>query len=525
MVVLFDSVLPRRRGSRKSASAKAALPDDTPTSRLEGMLASIPVRRASQASLAAFWRALIGDSGPRGDKTRARQMEAFLKRRPTAAISHLVNSSLVAIIFWDSALAGFLLFWLAACWLTALNLTWSWWRDRRDGRPKAVEPRALVWPCLLSGFRGLLWGSAGGMAALAAVLMAPLPIASLSFVVLAMAPLIAGFVAWGGDLAFTMAAMLTLYTLALCHLAKLSHDVLVDGVRSNIDREFLIDELGEAHEQISQAYGQLQKELTDARQMQEALLPPPGYISEVERRYGLKIMSHFEPSSTLGGDYWGMSGLADGILGLCMVDFSGHGVHAAMNVFRLHALLSRSRPDTLDTALFLEQLNSDLCKLLPTGQFATVLCGTLDVNTDTFSYACAAPTRPLIYLPETGEVMAGTNKGLPAGIKVDAGYVETRVPFPPGAVMFLYSDALIEAQGPDGLCMDGNQLLAKVTDHLKSASPETLTKTIVDDLHRAVPGLLADDLTVVTIWRLPQRSGAPTPSDLCVDEILDLMKA
>ena len=398
---------------------------------------------------------------------------------------------------------------------------------------------------MLSGFRGLLWGAAGfvllgtesivlkvflsfivgGMAALAAVLMAPLPIASLSFVVLAMAPLIAGFVVWGGDLAPTMVAMLTLYTFALCHLAKLSHDVLVDGVRSNIDREFLIDELGEAHEQISQAYGRLQKELTDARRMQEALLPPAGYISQVERRYGLKIMSHFEPSSTLGGDYWGMSGLADGILGLCMVDFSGHGVHAAMNVFRLHALLSRSRPDTLDTALFLEQLNMHLCELLPTGQFATVLCGALDINTDTFSYACAAPTRPLIYLPETGEVMAGTNKGLPAGIKVDAGYVETRVPFPPGAVMFLYSDALIEAQGPDGLCMDGDQLLAKVTDHLKSGSPDTLTKTIVDDLHRAVPGLLADDLTVVTIWRLPQRVGAPTPSDLCVDEILDLMKA
>ena len=83
----------------------------------------------------------------------------------------------------------------------------------------------------------------------------------------------------------------------------------------------------------------IQQELDMARETQQVLLPSEKSIEETSRAYHLSINNYFETSSELGGDLWGFRSLSDTKLAVYLVDFSGHGVNAALNTFRLHALM------------------------------------------------------------------------------------------------------------------------------------------------------------------------------------------
>ncbi len=266
-------------------------------------------------------------------------------------------------------------------------------------------------------------------------------------------------------------------------------------------RAALLEELSATHAELETAHSHLEQELNQARDMQEALLPGPKYVQNVENAFDLRIASHFAPSSLLGGDYWGMIPIDDDRLGLTIADFSGHGVNAAMNTFRLHTLLRQFGPDPDDAALYLQRLNAALGPLLPTGQFATMLCGIINTASDIFEYAPAAAPTPLVYLPGEKKLIAGENAGIPLGVVSEPNYQTLEIPFPPGAVLFLYSDALIESPDRDGVMLGEEGLAKQVTAHLQSESPETLTQSIVDTFNESTDGPPPDDLTVLSFWR------------------------
>ena len=102
-----------------------------------------------------------------------------------------------------------------------------------------------------------------------------------------------------------------------------------------------------------------------AREMQLGLLPDATACRLLESRYGITLDSHFESSSELGGDLWGARPLDDQRFGLFLCDFTGHGVAAALNTFRLHALLARTDLPADDPAETLAALNALLVGLLP----------------------------------------------------------------------------------------------------------------------------------------------------------------
>ncbi len=239
---------------------------------------------------------------------------------------------------------------------------------------------------------------------------------------------------------------------------------------------------------------------SSARQMQEDLMPRPELVRKFEDRHGLAIVSHFEPSFTLSGDFWGMANLGDTKLGVYLVDFSGHGVNAALNTFRLHTLIEQLGPIPDDPSSYLRTLNGYLSRLLSQGNYATMLCGIIDTAADRFSYAAAAATHPLVFLPD-GELIVGESSGLPLGIMQDAAHEIREAPFPKGSVLFLYSDALIEIPDSNGIRMGDEGLVDRVSDHLRKHGPEDLLVTIIEGFMASIDAPLADDLTALSLWR------------------------
>jgi len=251
-----------------------------------------------------------------------------------------------------------------------------------------------------------------------------------------------------------------------------------------------------------------------AREMQLDLLPTPETCAGLERRYGVRLASHFESSSELGGDIWGARALDDRRFAVFLCDFTGHGVAAAMNTFRLHALLAKIDLPGDDPAETLGAINGLLVGLLPETQFGAMLYAVIDVGAGEVVYATAGAPRPILGLPGRGDrgpgLEIGASVGLPLGVSAKAVYRNRRLDFPPGAFLFLFSDALFEARDWEGHVF-GYQGVVDLVAGLDDAMPDGASGgaapeggplgQLLERYFATMPRPLADDLTALWISR------------------------
>jgi len=279
-----------------------------------------------------------------------------------------------------------------------------------------------------------------------------------------------------------------------------------------VERKRNEDALRQANEELEQRVEErthhLKREVaareiaeSTALSMQVALLPDAQVIAEIQEQHHLEVASYFRPSSTLSGDIWGLKSLNQNRLGVYLVDFSGHGVHAALNTFRMHTLLNQAGMDLGNPSRCMSTLNHELSNLLTNGQFGTMLCGVIDTERDAFIYSAAASTHPLIFIPGREELSVGDSSGLPLGIKEDAVYERREIDFPPGAMLFLYSDALTETLNRAGNRMSTEELKARVTECLATGAPADVLDKIVGGFLDSTDRPIPDDLTLITICR------------------------
>ncbi|TAN50175.1 MAG: fused response regulator/phosphatase [Rhodospirillales bacterium] len=258
-------------------------------------------------------------------------------------------------------------------------------------------------------------------------------------------------------------------------------------VRIHLENRLMLGALRQFHERVAQ-------ELDMASAMQHSLLPSPEHLQAISEGSGLAISSCFETSSELGGDFWQVHELEDGRLGIVLVDFSGHGVSAALNAFRLHTIL-KQHPPTSDPGLWLANLNRLMKPLLPLGQFATVLYGILDAKNERFDYAAGGAPSPIL-MPVSGQAHLLDASGLFLGATADAQYENQSAPFPRGAQMLLYSDALTEALDKQGQMLGEDGLLAFAQSCLAEDNP---LDCLMGRFRNRFPPPWEDDLTAVWI--------------------------
>jgi phosphoserine phosphatase RsbU/P len=240
------------------------------------------------------------------------------------------------------------------------------------------------------------------------------------------------------------------------------------------------------------------RELRLARSVHERGLPSASVRAWLGAGSGLSLDVFFEPSQELGGDFWDARLDDQDRLCLWTVDFSGHGVAAAMNALRLQSFLRRCPLDRLDPAAHLGTVNAWLKASLPTGQFATILMVVFDRRENQLRYASAGAPDPIMLLAD-GSARLLQAGGMPAGISTAARQTTRTVPFPPGSTLLTASDGFSESTA-DGQLLGDDGLLAAA----RSA--------VVGDrfqLSSLMAGLrdrwiFSDDLTAISISRPPQ---------------------
>jgi serine phosphatase RsbU (regulator of sigma subunit) len=165
---------------------------------------------------------------------------------------------------------------------------------------------------------------------------------------------------------------------------------------------------------------------------------------------GLESAARYRPATRvvdMGGDWFGGVPLHGGRLGLVVGDVAGHGVEAVadMNQIRLTAATLLRAERSLGEVV---ALTNDVVTETAS-RHATAVVAVIDPDRHTLSQMVAGHLPPLLWLPGGGvQVLDGGRCPL---LGLDARHYEGAEPavvaFPPGAVLVLYSDGLVERRG------------------------------------------------------------------------------
>ena len=235
-------------------------------------------------------------------------------------------------------------------------------------------------------------------------------------------------------------------------------------------------------------------ELESARQLQLAILPNSDELAEIKRACHLDISACFQPSSEIGGDFWGAKMLFPHQTAFWLIDFSGHGVAGALNAFRLQAYLKEYSSLTARPGEYLSHLNDKLLHLLLRGQFATMFYGIIDTQSSQLFYACACAPHPIILRKNSAKPEMIDGSGTPLGIGMHL-YSTQSVAFAAGDTLVLYSDAMTETPNQAGECITEAQIMELLARH-RGASAAEIKRTLFDYFMLHTNHTISDDLTI-----------------------------
>lgn len=246
--------------------------------------------------------------------------------------------------------------------------------------------------------------------------------------------------------------------------------------------------------EIQALYNSLDRDLIDARKMQQSL------VREPYRDFGsVEISLLLKPCGHVGGDLVGFFAAGQSEVAFYSIDVSGHGVASAMLTARLASYLSNGAPEQ-NIALVQDHkgnyisrppsevaslLNTLMIKDMETELYFTIMFGYICLETGKVEYSQCGHPNPVI-LSADGKARFFGDGGMPIGLISDANFEQNSVQLEPGDRIMFYSDGFTE-------CVDCNDKL------LDEAGFEKLISTNAD--------LDYGDFFTALIWDLDLYSG------------------
>nr|WP_155073013.1 SpoIIE family protein phosphatase [Streptomyces taklimakanensis] len=227
-----------------------------------------------------------------------------------------------------------------------------------------------------------------------------------------------------------------------------------------------------------------------SRRLQAGLLP-----HTLPRIPGLDVASRYLPAGHgmgVGGDFYDLIRLGPAAVGAAIGDVQGHNVTAAalMGQVRtaVHATAGASPGEVL------ARTNRLLTDLDP-GLFTSCLYVHIDLAHHTALLAGAGHPPPVLRHPDGRAEVLDLPHGLLLGIDPTADYPTTEIPLPPGAVLALYTDGLVEVPG-----VDLGDSIDELAGHLERAGHESM-RALADTLLRRVgqPTPRGDDTALLLV--------------------------
>jgi sigma-B regulation protein RsbU (phosphoserine phosphatase) len=206
-----------------------------------------------------------------------------------------------------------------------------------------------------------------------------------------------------------------------------------------------------------------------------------------------------EPMSSVGGDFFDFIQLDDNQLGIAIGDVSGHGVPAALFMALTYSLLRGEARRASTPGETLRNINCHLLDMNEASMFVTLLYGILDLTTHEFTFARAGHDLPLV-IDADGQVFPQTYAlGQALGLFESPPLDEQSVIIPPGGLLLLYTDGVIEAEDPNREPF-GLERLEDILRSCRGNSSQSICEALLNIVrsHIGTPSP-QDDITLIVV--------------------------
>ena len=211
---------------------------------------------------------------------------------------------------------------------------------------------------------------------------------------------------------------------------------------------------------------------------------------------GLEMAARYVPGTgKVGGDWYDVFPLPSGEVCAVIGDVAGTGLEAAVIMGRIRSSLQSYALDTVDPAQVLDRLDRKLRHFEPE-TMATVLCAMISPSRGHIRICSAGHLPPIIARPGQPAAEADVTPDLLIGVSPLKRRQVSTLDFPPGAVLCLYTDGLVErrdqpldvgiarlraavtAQDPETACVSVMAAMAGYSPHTDDVALLVLRRTI-----------------------------------------------
>lgn len=222
---------------------------------------------------------------------------------------------------------------------------------------------------------------------------------------------------------------------------------------------------------------------------------PPGY--ELGRR--------LEPLDEVTGDLAASVSISSYRQLILLGDISGHGVHAAMIGAMLVKAARELVRDWQDLTLFMQRLNEIMLPEFGPGQFATVNAVMLDALNNECTCVLSGHHPGFIIDAQHGPMLRhlgtpGMSIGLRDGQLFDNSLAPQTLSLPPGAILVLTSDGILEAQGERAEEFGHHRTTMNALSKIHEG-PQVVADHLVDTAFSYAGGQVDDDLSAIAVRR------------------------
>jgi sigma-B regulation protein RsbU (phosphoserine phosphatase) len=235
-------------------------------------------------------------------------------------------------------------------------------------------------------------------------------------------------------------------------------------------------------------------EVRTAREVQAALIP-----ETFRSTPAFEIAGTCVPCNELGGDYVDQFELGDGRSLLVVADVCGKGIAASLLAATLQGALAAQVGTVQGLDQLAARLNRVHARLAPTGKFVTMALVALGDHGAV--ELVDAGHCPLLHV-HSGGVMPVATDGIALGIVDDAEYRVREVTAAVDDLLVLYTDGVIECEGP-ARELFGEQRLQAVLAGMRGRP----AREVLDAINQAVTAFrrdapVSDDCSVIVLRRV-----------------------
>ncbi|HTK67529.1 MAG TPA: SpoIIE family protein phosphatase [Pseudonocardia sp.] len=227
---------------------------------------------------------------------------------------------------------------------------------------------------------------------------------------------------------------------------------------------------------------------------------------------GLEFSARYVPAGVgeVGGDWYDVLAMPSGWTWVVIGDVAGRGLPAAVAMGRLRSALRAYTMEGPGPADILRRLDLHLRQFDP-DVMATVLCALVSPDCARIQLSSAGHPAPVVSASvEIPAAFIELDADLPLGVNPARPRHTTRMVFPPGAALCLYTDGLVERRATR--IEDG---MERVRRSVFAGAPESVCAAVMADLVGDSP--VEDDVAMLVMRR--QTAGEMGPLDVRVPAV------